>query len=309
MNYFLIDALNLCHRAHNVNFDLKTGTGEYSGMFFGFIRTIFSLKKKYRGYKFEVVWDRRPIHKYELQPDYKSGRSELLPVVSKQISYIQKFLENCNIDQYYTEEQEADDTIASLVENYKKEQGSILIYSNDKDLLQLVQDGKVIVFKPKVGNSPEVFYDEEAVKDKFGVYPGFLANFRSFSGDASDNIKGVNRVPRKIIARLINEYKTVENVYNNLEKEKLTIFQRDSIESVRKNIIKNLKIIELNRNLKNISCIKSTINKKGIEELFKKYEIKSIKTDNLIDIFSSSLNIRYTNPADVVKVESFSLFD
>lgn len=308
MKYFIIDALNLCHRSHNVNFDLKTGSGEYSGMFFGFIRTIFSLKKKYRGYKFEVVWDRRPVHKYKLYPDYKSGRVSLPPVISKQIEDIQKFLKSCNVDQYYTDNQEADDTIATLVNRYKDDVGHIIIYSNDKDLLQLVKDGKVTVFKPKVGNSPEVFYDEEKVKEKFGVSPELLSNYRSFDGDASDNIKGVNRVPRKIIARLVNEYETIENVYKNVHNEKLTDFQRRSIESSQQDVLKNFEIIELNRNLKNINSIKGTINKKGVEDLFKKYEIRSIKLDNLIDIFSSSLNIRYTSPADAIKVESFSLF-
>lgn len=309
MNYFIIDALNLCHRSHNVNFDLKTGTGEYSGMFFGFIRTIFSLKKKYRGYKFEVVWDRKPIHKYKLQPDYKSGRSNLSSIVSKQIPDIQKFLENCGVNQYYTENQEADDTIATLVSRYKDDANHIMVYSNDKDLLQLVQDSKVTVFKPKVGNSPEIFYDEEAVKEKFGVSPKLLPNFRSFDGDASDNIKGVNRVPRKILAKLVNEYETIENVYKNIHKEKLTDVQRKYIEGSQKDILRNFEIINLIRDLINVICIKSSYNKEEIKNLFKKYEIKSINIDSLVDVFSSSLNIRYTNPTEVVKVESFSLFE
>ena len=55
MNYFIIDGLNLAYRAHNANFELSTAAGAPSGMFYGFIRTLFSLKRKYRGYKFSVL--------------------------------------------------------------------------------------------------------------------------------------------------------------------------------------------------------------------------------------------------------------
>src|SRR4030043_192890 len=142
MNFFLIDALNLAYRAHNANYELKTASGNFSGMFYGFVRTIFSLKKKYRGYKFEVVWDRKPIHKTALDPEYKAGRASLGDLVTYQISDIQNFLKNAGVDQFHMEHQEADDVIASLAEKYKTESGNILIYSNDKDLLQLGEEDR-----------------------------------------------------------------------------------------------------------------------------------------------------------------------
>lgn len=309
MNYFLIDALNLAYRSHNANFELKTGAGVFSGMFFGFVRTIFSLKKKYRGYKFEVVWDRKPEHKNILQPDYKAGRTKLSDAVFGQTDDIQEFLRCAGVDQYYMESQEADDVIASLVERYSNDAGTIIVYSNDKDLLQLVKTGKVVVYKPKVASSPEKFYDEEAVREQFGVAPNKLACFRSFDGDTSDNISGVPRVPRKILASLVNEYTTIDKIYENLPDQKLTVFQRGAMLESQKRVTTNLKLITLNRHLDSIICDKGVYNKDGIVDLFGKYEIRSIKPDNIIDIFSSSLNIKYSDPRDVVKVESFSLFD
>lgn len=309
MNYFLIDALNLAYRAHNANFELRTGAGVFSGMFYGFVRTIFSLKKKYRGYKFEVIWDRKPEHKSVLQPDYKAGRTKLSDTVFGQTEDIQEFLKCAGVDQYYMESQEADDVIASLVEKYSKDAGTILIYSNDKDLLQLVKTGKVVAYKPKVASSPEKFYDEEAVKEQFGVAPDKLACFRSFDGDASDNISGVPRVPRKILASLVNEFTTIDKIYEKLPDQKLTVFQRGAMLESQKRVATNLKLIALNRHLDSIICDEGVYNKEGIVDLFGKYEIRSIKPDNIIDIFSSSLNIKYSDPRDVVKVESFSLFD
>ena len=309
MNYFLIDALNLAYRAHNANYELKTASGNFSGMFYGFVRTIFSLKKKYRGYKFEVVWDRKPIHKTALDPEYKAGRASLGDLVTYQISDIQAFLKNAGVDQFHMEHQEADDVIASLAEKYKTKSGNILIYSNDKDLLQLVEDGKVTVYKPKVAASPEKFYDEEAVRDQFGVPPDKLPCFRSFDGDASDNIRGVSRVPRKIIANLVNGYSTVEKIYEILPSQTLTDIQRGHFIEGMDRVLINYKLVALNRHLDGVICVESEVNKKNLIDLFSKYNIKSINPESIIDIFMSSLNIKYTDPTAVKKVETYSLFD
>jgi len=310
MNYFLIDALNLAYRAHNANFELKTGAGVFSGMFYGFVRTIFSLKKRYRGYKIEVVWDRKPDHKKELQPDYKAGRTSLSNSAFDQVPDIEKFLSCAGVDQYYMDSQEADDVIATLAERYSQESGSTtIIYSNDKDLLQLVKTGKVVVYKPKVSATPEKFYDEEAVKDQFGVYPDKLACFRSFDGDASDNITGVPRVHRKILASMVNEFETIDKIYEKLPDQKLTVFQRGAMLESKERVATNLKLIALNRHLDSIKCIEGGYNKEGLVKLFGKYEIKSIKPENIIEIFQSSLNIKYSDPRATVKVESFSLFE
>lgn len=309
MNYFIIDALNLAYRAHNANYDLKTGAGMYSGMFFGFVRTIFSLKKKYRGYKFEVVWDRKPIHKTELLPDYKAGRASLPDTIFSQVSDIETFLENSGVDQFHCPNQEADDVIATLVERHSKEDGSIIVYSNDKDLLQLVKTGKVIVYKPKVAVSPEKFYDEDAVVEQFGVPPEKLACFRSFDGDVSDNITGVHRVPRKIISSLVNKYGTIHDIYEALPSQALTPFQRESLEECSERVSLNLKVITLNRSLEGIVSRPGNLVSNNLTSLFKKYEIKSLNPDNIIELFSSSLNIKYTDPRETIKVESFSLFD
>jgi DNA polymerase-1 len=309
MHHFIIDALNLAYRAHNANFELKTASGLYSGMFYGFVRTIFSLKKKYRGYKFDVVWDRKPTHKIALHPEYKAGRTSLTDVIFSQVPDIQIFLKNAGIDQYHEEHQEADDVMASLVQTYSGESGNIIVYSNDKDLLQLVKNGKVTVYKPKVAANPEKFYDEAAVAEQFGVPPEKLACYRSFDGDASDNIVGVNRVPRKIIAGLVNKYSTIEKIYEVLPEQKLTEFQRESMLECKSRIWINTQITTLNRYLRDIQCDQGETNKKNLVDLFDKYEIRSVKPDDIIEIFASSLNIKYTDPRETVKVESFSLFN
>lgn len=310
MNHFIVDGFNLAYRAHNVNFELKTASGEPSGMMFGFVRMMLSLKKKYRGYKFSVVWDNKPVHKFEIQPDYKAGRSSLPPLVMQQVDSIKEYLKNSGVDQYEEEGQEADDVIASLVEQIKAgDSGTIIVYSNDKDMLQLVEDGKVIIFKPKVGNSPEKFYDEEAVRETFGVSPKKLATYRSFDGDSSDNVKGISRVPRKIIASLVNECEGLDEIYTRLDQIKLTDFQKKAFEEGRERVANNVKIVALNRELTKMECLKGQFSKEKLAEILGRYEIKSVKPEAVVDIFSSSLNVKYTEPRPSYRLESYSLFD
>jgi DNA polymerase-1 len=308
MNSFLIDGNNLVYRSHNANFELKTGSGKFSGMFYGFIRTLFALRKKYRNFKFIVVWDNRAKAKFEIQPDYKAGRSSLPGVVWDQVTDIRACLNSMGIDQYEKKEYEADDVIASLAKTLKNE-GIVYIYTNDKDLLQLVEDGKVIVFKPKVGVTPEQFFDEESVKKLFGVPPSKLGFFRSFDGDTSDNIKGISRVPRKIVAKLVNGYSNVDDIYDNLYKMELTDFQKKSFEEAKERIKNNIKIVLLDQNVLDLEKSESFFNKDKVEELLNIYEIKSIKAGDLIDLFSSTLDIRYSDPMDNVQLETISLFN
>ena len=308
MNFFIIDGNNLVYRSHNANFELKTGTGKFSGMFYGFIRTLFALRKKYRNFKFIVVWDNRAKAKFDIQPDYKAGRSSLPGTVWEQTTDIRACLSNMGIDQYEKKEHEADDVIASLAKTLKNE-GLVYIYTNDKDLLQLVEDGKVIVYKPKVGVTPEQFFDEEAVKKLFGVPPKKLGFFRSFDGDASDNIKGISRVPRKIVAKLVNSSYTIEDVYNNLYKMELTEFQKKSFEEAKERIKNNIKIVLLDQDVPDLEKKESVFDKAKVEELLSTYEIKSIKAEDLIDLFSSTLNIKYSDPMENIQLETVSLFN
>jgi DNA polymerase-1 len=307
MHNFIIDGNNLVYRSHNANFELKTAAGLFSGMLFGFTRTLVSLRKKYRDFNFSVAWDNRAKEKFEIQPDYKAGRSSLPAAVWDQVSDIRDLLENTGVDQYEKEGQEADDVIASLSKEFKKD-GKVYIYTNDKDLLQLVEDGKVIVYKPKVGVNPEKFYDEEAVRDLFGVPPRKLGIYRSFDGDDSDNIKGISRVPRKIVASLVNKYSSIDEVYANLSEVKLTDFQKGSFEEAKERIKKNAKIVSLNRDLTEINKREASFNKEKVNTLLEKYEIKSLKADDIVELFLSTINMRYSDPMEGVKLEFFSLF-
>lgn len=312
-SYFIIDGNNLAHRAHNSHFKLKKANGDPSGMFFGFVRILISLKKKYRAFKFIVVWDSRPEKKYELKPDYKAGRSRLPGKVFDQIGQIKEFLSNCGVDQYKKKGEEADDVIATLVRRYSEEDSKVYIYSNDKDLLQLVKDGKVIVFRPKVGNTPEKFFDEEAVKEQFNVGPEKLALYRSFDGDSSDNIDGVPRVRRKLIASVVNHCEDIKGIFNKLEDDDIKkALSEKEYQAILKHLDTaslNYKIIKLNEYIETLDKTEAKYSEGVLASILEEFEIKSLKPESIIDLFKNTLNIKYTEPQQAIKLETYSLFD
>jgi len=308
MNRFVIDGMNLAHRSHNANFELKTADGRPSGMFFGFVRTIVSLKKRYRGYKFAVVWDSRSRRKLEIKPDYKADRTRLPNPVMDEVRDLERFLTACGVDQYRCPDEEADDVVATLVSRWRCQDGHIVVYSNDKDFLQLVEDGKIIVFRPKSGQKPERFYDESAVVERFGVPPALLAQFRSFDGDQSDGLGGIPRVRRKVVASLISEHKGIDALYSALGAASLTERERAAFKGFRDAAYRNMALMKLREDVGGIVETPGSVDKGVMAEVLKSYSVKSVDPDAVGDLFASSLNVRYGESVTAEKVETYSLF-
>lgn len=308
MNRFIIDAMNLAHRAHNANFELKSSDGRPTGMLFGFVRAVVSLKRKYRGYRFSAVWDSRSDRKVAIRPDYKAGRTMLPNPVIDELAYVRIFLTACGVDQYVCKGQEADDVIATLVEEWRCQDGYVVVYSNDKDMLQLVQDGKVLMYSPKMVQRPEKFYDEEAVRERFGVPPRLLACFRSLDGDQSDGLEGVPRVRRKILASLVAQHESLEAVYEAVPSTKLTDHEREAIVSFRGRAFENLQMMDLDRHVQGIEFTEGVVDKETMAEVLSKNDIKSIDPDSVGDLFLSSMSMKYGDPVGAKCIETYSLF-
>ena len=282
MNRFIVDGFNLAYRSHYAFNKFSTSSGLQSGGLYGFFTTLRALKKRFPEFKFYVVWDNEAKGKKEVFAEYKANREVFR--VNLPIQDLKQALQCLNITQVECIGQEADDVIASIVQS---NDGKDYIYSNDKDLQQLVIDGKVIVISPKVGNIPEKFYDSEAVKDKWGVSPTDLPCFFAFRGDTSDNVPGVPRVPSSILASLSTKYKLPEEVYSKIAGETLTDFQRKSIMDTREQVKINYSLISLKRDL-TCDYTEGKSNKEKLKEILDKYEIKALTPEGLVELFDAS---------------------
>jgi len=174
-----------------------------TGMTYGFINTLLSIKKLYGG-KIHVAWDCGYKHRQELYADYKANRVKLSKTqknkFDSQLSRTQDVLDMLGIEQVYKDGFEADDIIATLV---KKLKGKKLILTKDKDMHQLITDEVHILKNKKKGY--EVI-DRDIFFDSYGFEPSDMLYALAITGDTSDNIPGVDGIGMKSVAKLLNKY-------------------------------------------------------------------------------------------------------
>ena len=187
------------HRAfHKLDF-LTTSSGIPTGMEFGTFRILESLQKKLSG-EIILVYD-CPLAASELRkinPEYKSTRGQRSPEFYSRIEKLQNAL-NMVWTHSLVKGKEADSVLYNLSRELK---GPHFIYSNDDDLLQAIDDslGVQVV---KSHESTLYYWDEVKVMDKYFLPPSLLVMLRAFIGDSSDNLPGVPRLPKKLMAEAI----------------------------------------------------------------------------------------------------------
>lgn len=211
----LVDGANLARRCFATPGldELKDSSGRPTGAITGFLRSLGALKKRYPGTRFYVAWDGSNRRRKKLYPEYKADRVDPGAAYYDQVGFIRKVLPALGVRQLCSEEEEADDIIAAVVHGELSAQYN-LIFSNDRDLLQLVSQTTVQLV-PGSGIRKEILFDAALVEEHFGVPPEKLVQLRSFYGDASDHIPGVPRVPKKVLRSLVQAYGGVDQVYKS----------------------------------------------------------------------------------------------
>jgi DNA polymerase-1 len=304
VDHLIIDGFNLAFRAHYGYYDgsgpiktlLKTSKGILSGCVYGFLSMLRPLKNRLPQCHITISWDTQSTRKKQVFAEYKANRPAF--VLSDQIKDLKGIFSALNISQVEYEGEESDDVIASLVRLYKEE-GTVYVYTGDKDMLQLVEDGKVIVISPKNA------YDEAMVKKEYGVYPKDLTCYFCLRGDTVDNVPGVPRVKSSLLASLAEKYKNLDNIYANLQNEKLTEFQLQSLVVFKNQSLINYQLIKLRDDL-NLDIRNGVTNPEVLALYFNKYEIKKINPNTYSDVFRK---VSSFNKRESLMVQSYSLFD
>ncbi len=193
----LIDASMLMYRCYSKMDFLKTSTGVKTGLEFGTLRSLESLQKNYPDSQIVVCFDRKSWRK-DVSKEYKANRAPWPDDLKNRFGVFKDVLRAL----YATSEQdglEADDVMFKLS---KSQPGPHQIYTNDHDLLQAVDDVRGVTVL-KSWKSKIYTYDMAKVMEKFGVTPENLAFLRAFIGDKSDNLKGIPRINKDHLAKLI----------------------------------------------------------------------------------------------------------
>ncbi|HDH31576.1 MAG TPA: hypothetical protein ENH26_02260 [Candidatus Wolfebacteria bacterium] len=164
-----------------------------------------------------------PTFRKEIFKEYKAHRPKAPDELVSQIIEAHKLFNSFQIKTFEIPGFEADDLIGTSVEKFKKISDlRIIILTGDLDILQLVEDDndKVLVETIKKGISETVFYNEAAIKERYGVKPSQLPDYKGLVGDPSDNIPGVPGIGPKTAAPLISKYGSLENLLEKGGQEK-----------------------------------------------------------------------------------------
>ena len=223
-HFYLIDGSGYIFRAYYALPPLtRKSDGLPVGAVSGFCNMLFKLLEdsksednKERPTHFAVIFDSaRKNFRNEIYNDYKANRSDAPDDLIPQFDFIRKSVLAFNLPSIEQLNYEADDLIATYVEQINKIGAKATIVSSDKDLLQLY--GKNIrIFDPMKNK----FLGIEDIKQKFGVKPEKIIDVQSLAGDTSDNVPGVPGIGVKTAADLINTYGTLEELLKNAHKIK-----------------------------------------------------------------------------------------
>ncbi len=259
---------------------------------YGFFNTILKLINSIKPTHIGVAFDTKgPTFRNKMYTEYKANRSEAPNELKIQLNLITQELPNTNIESFSEKNFEADDILGTLSNKLSQNKDDeVFIFSGDSDLHQLVKENVYIVTTSKTGDL-KTFNEEEIKNTYLGLSPDQIIDYKSLTGDSSDNIPGIPGVGKKTAIKLLNEYKTIDNVFSNLDKipqEKL----RSNLDTYAKNSIRakslvELKLdvdIEIDFNKLNIS----NINKSGLLNLFEKFEFKSLSSRYQKSLFNES---------------------
>ncbi len=166
---------------------------------------------RYKPARLIVVFDAPGKNfRHDLYPDYKAHRHPMPEELRSQISPVKEAINLLGIPLFEIPGVEADDSIATLADNYAEKGEMNYIFSLDKDLIQLVSDSIHIVHDQK-----KLLVDSQFVLQKYGVKPEQIIDLLALTGDDADNIPGVEGVGLKTAAKLLQTWDTVENILAN----------------------------------------------------------------------------------------------
>lgn len=286
----VIDSNAIIHRAFHALPPLSTKKGEIVNAVYGFMLVLFrairELKPTYIVACFDV---KGPTFRHDKYKEYKGKRPPTDDNLIQQIPKVKEVLTAFGIKILEKQGFEADDLIGfvakSASENMSFQDVEIIVITGDLDTLQLVDD-KVKVYALRKGVKDIVLYDEALVKEKYlGLEPSQLVDFKALRGDPSDNIIGVVGIGEKTAIELINEFKSLDNLYEEIEKnsddvkrikpriKELLIGQKEQA-FLSKVLVKIETNIPINFNLG--ECRWQDYNKEKVIETLKIYEFDSL---------------------------------
>lgn len=239
---YLIDVSAMFFRAFYAIRALSSPSGVPVNAVYGFLSMMIKLLKEEKPEYLVFCYDRKePSFRKTMYEGYKAHRTEMPDELAQQIPYIKRLAELLGVPAFEVESFEADDIIGTLTKWGRRNGMEVFIVSGDKDFGQLIEDN-VTLYDTMKG----VRYNVAGVQEKWGIRPDQFIDYLAIVGDASDNVPGVKGVGEKGAIKLLEQFKDVEDIYENIDKVES--------KSVREKLIASKDNALLSKKLVTISC-------------------------------------------------------
>lgn len=222
--FALIDGKSVFYRGYYAMPNLSTKDGTPTGGVYGFASMALELLKEIQPDYVAVAWDKPKTNirrRLEIYPQYKAGRKPPPPDFYEQIPLLHELLEAFGWPLYELDDYEADDIMGALSRQANEQGIHTVMISSDLDMLQVV-DYDTELYALKNGLSHLEKFDIISFEQKYGIKAEQFLDMKSLKGDASDNIPGVPGIGEKTAITLLQEFETLDKIYQNLDKVKPT---------------------------------------------------------------------------------------
>jgi len=308
-HFYLIDGSGYIFRAYYALPPLsRKSDGLPTGAVNGFCNMLYKLLEdsrsddsKNKPTHFAVIFDSaRKNFRNEIYKDYKANRSDPPEDLAPQFEYIRKSVEAFNVTSAEMLNYEADDLIATYVDQIIKRGAKVTIISADKDFMQLLKPG-VRLYDPM---KSKILGNKE-VKEKFGVEPNKVIDVQALAGDSSDNVPGVPGIGIKTAAELINKYKSLDKVLEKANeipqnKRRETILENKNKAILSRKLVTLKKDVPVKQKLETFDIKK--INKEKLFNFLREMEFNRLLSQVISD-YGEPAETKIENSNDIVKFD------
>ena len=288
----LIDGNSIINRAfYGImgNKMLMTEDGTYTNAVYGFLSILFKILEDIEPKYLAVAFDlKAPTKRHEMYDKYKANRKGMPDELASQMPILKNVLKAMNICIIEKEGYEADDILGTLAKWGQKENLDVTVLTGDRDSFQLIDTNiKVRIPRTKMGKTEVEDYTIEKINKEYGLEPLDLIEVKGLMGDPSDNIPGVPGVGEKTALNLIKEYKNIDGVYQNIDKQKGKLKEKLEENKELAYLSRTLGTIDINAPIeKKLDLLKKEEwNNQEVLDIFKK-----LKFNRFIDRFNLQNN-------------------
>lgn len=275
----LIDGNAILHRAfHAYPPSFTDKEGKPTNAIYGFYAMLLKVMEEVKPDYLTICFDQgAPTFRMNMYAGYHANRPKMQDSLGEQVEPLRESLRTIGIPLNAIDGYEADDLIGTLSGQAKGKGLDTIILTGDRDLLQLV-NGHVKLLMPITGITKSVIMDSAAVKEKYGITPEQVIDYKALVGDPSDNYPGVTGIGPKTASQLLEKFGSLENLYNHLGDVKPEVSQKLANDAEQAMLCKKLATIHMDAPV-HLDLGKARVDNLDLEkflEVFDRFSIHSL---------------------------------